>query len=95
MDPLGLSPLRGTTAQHIYGLPGISKADKDKARLGTLFQLRAAEASLISDDVGIPWLNEQPKQYEGTPHSYMLPEWVQLLSRSHVIRHTLQITLWI
>ena len=63
----GPEPLRGTSGVDVYGLPGLSLKDKEKARGGTILALRGASLAWECLAQDIPWLAETPQFKDGAP----------------------------
>ena len=82
----GPQRLRGPNGPDRYGLRGLRPADKERVRLGTLLAQRAAAACSKCQDMGIPWINENPPETPGQTSLYGLDEWVELSGRDGVKR---------
>ena len=82
----GPPPLRGASANDIYGLPGLSVADRTRVRTGTLLAVRTATGLLIQIELGTPWVYETPAPREGAPHMTLLPEFKPILDCPEVLQ---------
>ena len=56
----GPSPLRSHSGPGRYGLPGLTMANKEKVRTGSLLAIRTAEALMVHLALGIPFIYETP-----------------------------------
>ena len=88
-DDGGPIPLRGASAQDIYGLPGLSLRDKEATRIGTILALRGATVAKLCCERGLPWIGETPEMKEGQPSVLRLPEWQAILVATDVRRKTI------
>ena len=72
----------------IYGLPGLSRDDLAKVKMGTLLAVRAAAACHAGDRIAIPWVSETPlvKPDPEKPSVFKLPEWQKLACPPHGAR---------
>ena len=77
-------PLRGPHGKELYGLKGLSPKQNEHVRLGTLLATRCAEMATLCDDLGIPWIVEQPLIREGRVSAFHRPEWIRVRKRPGV-----------
>ena len=80
----GPRPVRGPTGADRYGLPGLTPAEKEQVRIGTLLGLRALEAAQLLHGRGAPWVVEQPLAKEGEISLFNLDEWLEFRGRPGV-----------
>merc|ERR1712025_677996 len=80
--PGGPGPIRGKEAPQIFGLPGITPADREKCRKGTLLAHRCADVADLCDEIGMPWAAEAPLIRKSFPSAFKLPRWLAIRARS-------------
>ena len=70
----GPPPLRGACGRDLYGFKHLKAKDKEAVRLGTLLAIRSAQFIQDCEQVGIPWLLENPPMEEGAPSLFNIEE---------------------
>ncbi len=81
----GPPPLRGASPETIFGLPGLTAAQRERLRCGTLLAMRSAEGLWLCIEFTIPFIFEQPAPREGRPHMTRLPPFKAIREHPEVV----------
>jgi hypothetical protein len=82
----GPRPLRGPNGRDLYGLPGLTPAEQERVRFGTVCAVRGAQACAVCVDADVDILTENPLFMEGGTSIFKLDEYAILETKLGIHR---------